>query len=67
MCFHYGNNAVFICGYETNCLGFTSYHQFISHNMKCVIPAPATMPKPAGRKKYAGCRISYGVMAGNIA
>lgn len=28
MRFHYGDDAVFICGYEVGCLGFTLYHQF---------------------------------------
>lgn len=51
MRFHYGDDAVFICGYEAGCLGFTLYHQLTSHNVKCVILAPTTMPKPAGKKK----------------
>lgn len=48
---HYGNDAVFVCGYEAGCLGFTLYHQLTSHSVKCIILAPTTMPKPAGRKK----------------
>lgn len=51
MRFHYGDDAVFICGYEAGCLGFTLYHQLTDHNVKCVILAPTTMAKPAGRKK----------------
>ena len=51
MRFHYGDDAVFICGYEAGCLGFTLYHQLTSHNVKCVILAPTTMSKPAGKKK----------------
>lgn len=51
MRFHYGDNAVFICGYEAGCLGFTLYHQLTQHHVKCVILAPTTMSKPAGNKK----------------
>lgn len=51
MRFHYGDDAVFICGYEAGCLGFTLYHQLTDHNVKCVILAPTTMSKPAGKKK----------------
>lgn len=51
MRFHYGDEAVFICGYEAGCLGFTLYHQLTKHNVKCVILAPTTMSKPAGKKK----------------
>jgi len=51
MRFHYGDDAVFICGYEAGCLGFTLYHQLTKHNVKCVILAPTTMSKPAGKKK----------------
>ena len=50
MRFHYGEDAVFICGYEAGCLGFTLYHQLTSHNVKCVIPAPTTMHKPSGKR-----------------
>lgn len=51
MRFHYGDDAVFICGYEAGCLGFTLYHQLSGHNVKCVILAPTTMLKPVGKKK----------------
>ena len=51
MRFHYGDDAVFICGYEAGCLGFTLYRQLTSHNVKCMILAPTTMPRPAGKKK----------------
>ncbi len=51
MRFHYGDNAVFICGYEAGCLGFTLYHQLTEHNVKCIILAPTTMSKPTGKKK----------------
>ena len=43
MRFHYGDDALFICGYEAGCLGFTLYHQLTDHNVKCVILAPTTM------------------------
>ena len=51
MRFHYGDDALFICGYEAGCLGFTLYHQLTDHKVKCIILAPTTMSKPAGRKK----------------
>lgn len=51
MRFHYGDDAVFICGYEAGCLGFTLYHQLTDHHVKCVILAPTTMLKPSGKKK----------------
>lgn len=51
MRFHYGDHALFICGYEAGCLGFTLYHQLTVHNVKCVILAPTTMAVPAGKKK----------------
>lgn len=51
MRFHYGEDALFLCGYEAGCLGFTLYHQLTSHNVKCVILAPTTMVRPAGKKK----------------
>ena len=48
---HYGNDAVFVCGYEAGCLGYTLYHQLTDHHVKCVILAPTTMPKVSGKKK----------------
>lgn len=51
MRFHYGDDVIFICGYEAGCLGFTLYHQLTSHNVKCIILAPTTMSKPSGKKK----------------
>ena len=48
---HYGDDALFICGYEAGCLGFTLYHQLTDHNLKCVILAPSTIPQPRGGKK----------------
>ena len=50
MRFHYGDDAIFICGYEAGCLGFTLYHQLTGHGVKCVILAPTTMPQLKGRK-----------------
>ena len=41
----------FVCGYEAGCLGFTLYHQLTRHGVSCVILAPTTMMKPAGKKK----------------
>ncbi len=51
MRFHYGQDALFICGYEAGCLGFTLYHQLTSHHVQCVILAPTTMPVSRGRKR----------------
>ena len=51
MRFHYGDNALFICGYEAGCLGFTLYHQLTAHGVKCIILAPTTMSQPKGKKK----------------
>ena len=48
---HYGNDAVFVCGYEAGCLGYTLYHQLTDHHVKCIILAPTTMPKVSGKKK----------------
>ena len=36
MRFHYGDDALFICGYEAGCLGFTLYHQLTDHNVNVV-------------------------------
>ena len=51
MRFHYGDDALFICGYEASCLGYTLYHELTSHNVKCIILAPTTMPAAKGKKK----------------
>lgn len=51
MRFHYGDDVLFVCGYEAGCLGFTLYHELTAHNVKCIILAPTTMPKLAGKKK----------------
>ena len=51
MRFHYGDDVLFICGYEAGCLGFTLYHELTAHHVKCVIMAPTTMAVPKGKKK----------------
>ena len=51
MRFHYGRDAMFICGYEAGCLGFTLYKQLMCHNVECVILAPTTMLQQRGRKR----------------
>ena len=51
MRFHYGNDALFKCGYEAGCLGYTLYHQLTDHGIKCDILAPTTMPQTKGKKK----------------
>ena len=48
---HYGDDAVFVCGYEAGCLGYALYHQLADHNIDCVILAPTTMPQTQGKKK----------------
>ena len=50
MRFHYGDDVLFICGYEAGCLGFTLQRQLASHGVKCDILAPTTMPQPKGKK-----------------
>lgn len=52
MRFHYGNDVLFICGYEAGCLGYTLYHELTAHGIKCVILAPSTMPVSSGKKKF---------------
>ncbi|MBP3359502.1 MAG: IS110 family transposase [Clostridia bacterium] len=47
----YGENVDFVCGYEAGCLGYTLYHQLISHNVNCVILAPTTMLEQRSRKR----------------
>ena len=42
MRFHYGDDALFICGYEI-CASDSLYHQLTDHNVKCIILAPTTM------------------------
>lgn len=51
MRFHYGQDALFICGYEAGCLGFTLYHQLTYHHVQCVILAPTTMLVQQGKKR----------------
>ena len=51
MRFHYGDDVLFVCGYEAGCLGFTLYHELTAHNVKCVILAPTSMPIAGGKKR----------------
>ena len=51
MRFHYGDDALFICGYEAGCLGYTLYHQLTANNVKCVILAPTTMLEQRSKKR----------------
>ena len=48
---YYGDDAVFVCGYEAGCLGFTLYHQLTAHGVRCIVIAPTSIPVPAGQKK----------------
>ncbi len=63
MRFHYGDETLFICGYEAGCLGFTLYHQLMEHNVKCIILAPTTMPKSSGKKKIKTDKRDAGTIA----
>ena len=47
----YGNDTIFICGYEAGCLGYTLYHQLTDHHVDCVILAPTTMLEQRGKKR----------------
>lgn len=47
----YGNDAIFVCGYEAGCLGYTLYHQLTDHHVDCVILAPTTMLEQRGKKR----------------
>lgn len=40
---HYGEDAVFICGYEAGPIGYRLYHELIERNVGCIIMAPTTM------------------------
>ena len=63
MRFHYGDDVLFICGYEAGCLGFTLYHDLEAHGVKCVILAPSTMLYPAGKKKIKTDRRDAAMLA----
>ena len=47
----YGNDTIFVCGYEAGCLGYTLYHQLTDHHVNCVILAPTTMLEQRGKKR----------------
>jgi transposase len=47
----YGNDTIFVCGYEAGCLGYTLYHQLTDHHVDCVILAPTTMLEQRGKKR----------------
>ena len=47
----YGNDTIFVCGYEAGCLGYTLYHQLTDHHINCVILAPTTMLEQRGKKR----------------
>ncbi len=50
----------FICGYEAGCPGFTLYHQLMQHGVKCIILAPTTMMKTAGKKTLKTDKLYHG-------
>ena len=47
----YGNDTIFVCGYEAGCLGYTLYHQLTDHHVDCVILAPTTMLEQRRKKR----------------
>ena len=47
----YGNDTIFVCGYEAGCLGYTLYHQLTDHHVDCMILAPTTMLEQRGKKR----------------
>jgi len=47
----YGNDTIFVCGYEAGCLGYTLYHQLTDHHVDCVILASTTMLEQRGKKR----------------
>ena len=47
----YGNDTIFVCGYEAGCLRYTLYHQLTDHHVDCVILAPTTMLEQRGKKR----------------
>jgi len=67
MRFHYGDDAVFICGYEAGCLGFTLYHQLTQHHVKCIVLAPTSMAKPVGKKKVKTDKLDAALIARSLA
>ena len=40
---HYGEDAVFVCGYEAGPIGYRLYHDLMERNVECIIMAPTTM------------------------
>ena len=40
---HYGENAVFICGYEAGPIDYRLYHELRERNVGCIIMAPTKM------------------------
>ena len=40
---HYGDDAVFICGYEAGSMGYKLYHQLMDSNVGCIIMAPTSL------------------------
>ena len=47
----YGDDAIFVCGYEAGCFGYTLYHQLTANNVKCIILAPTTMLEQRSKKR----------------
>ena len=60
---YYGDDAIFVCGYEAGCLGFTLYHQLTTHGIKCIVVAPTSIPVPAGQKKMKTDKRDAGLIA----
>jgi transposase len=60
---YYGDDTIFVCGYEAGCLGFTLYHQLTTHGVKCIVVAPTSIPVPAGQKKMKTDKRDAGLIA----
>ena len=45
-----GQDVQFVCGYEAGCIEYTLYRQLTRYGVNCVILAPTTMMKTAGKK-----------------
>ena len=63
----YGSDAVFICGYEAGCLGYTLYHQLTAHNVNCIILAPTTMLEQRSKKRIKTDKRDAEVIGGCLA
>ena len=63
----YGNDTIFVCGYEAGCLGYTLYHQLTNHHVNCEILAPATMLERRGKKRIKTDKRDAEIIGGCLA